>query len=636
MNISAHFRLWFVLTTLCTAALVGCGDKPQPTSVAAAPTAAPTSVPSIPLKFTDVTARAGIHFQHNNGASGLKWIPESVGAGAVFFDYNGDGLPDIFFVNGRNWTPAEVKEYEKTPWGPMEFAYHQKKGGPMRRDIPPPPPPRPGAGVLYRNNGDGSFTDVTRGSGLDTPMYGMGASSADYDNDGRPDLLVTAWPRSYLFHNVSGAGAPRFQEVSEQAGVHDPGWSTSAAWLDYDKDGRLDLFVCHYVKWSPGEDVFGTINGRVGPKSYVGPQQYHGELNRLFHNEGGGRFRDVSARSGIQGKPGEPLESKSLGVVLCDVNSDGWPDLFVANDMMRNYLLQNNRDGTFGEVATIMGVAYSSEGHRRAGMGVDMADIDLSGHDSLLIGNFDGQMLGLYQFQGGTFKDIAPESEVGRASARYLTFGLAFVDVDNDGLPDIFTANGHVQDDIAQNNSRGITYAEPPLLLRNEGGARFRDISAQSGEALKRPMVARGLAYADFDGDGDEDVLLTSNGGPPCLLRNDGGSKNNSIRLLLQGTKSNRSAIGARVEAQVQAPGGAPSGARTLQRVVRGSSSYCSQNELPLTLGLGQAAEASLAVRWPSGASTLLGTVKAGQSITVVEGQGIVKRQPLRRSPKPS
>jgi hypothetical protein len=618
----------FFPATLCVVILVhlvGCTAKQESISGAAVPP------PAVPLRFTDITAQAGIKFKHNNGAFGARWTPETTGSGVAFLDFNNDGYQDIFLVNSRDWTEAEIDAYKNAPWsqGELEHARKKHKGpGLLRKPVRQGRSDKPqgrSVGALYRNNGDGTFTDITAGSGLDIEMYGMGAAVGDYDNDGKVDLYVTALQRNFLFRNLSTQGTAKFQEVAKQAGVQDFGWSTSAAWLDYDRDGNLDLFVAHYVKWSPVADVFQTGGGTE--KIYSSPEAYNGQVNSLYRNIGGGRFRDVSEKAGIHhqetagGSGKRWLVGKGLGVAVCDYNKDGWLDVFVANDMSPNFLLENNKNGTFKEVAAVVGIALSEKGDARAGMGIDTADIDQSDHESVVIGNFNGQMLGLYHNQGGAFVDIAPRSEVGRASYNFLTFGLALVDVDNDSWPDIFAANGHVQDRVSSFNEN-VTYAQRPLLFRNQGQRQFQEIGLQSG--LSKEIVGRGLAYADIDLDGDLDVIISVTGGTPLLLRNDGGNSNNVIRLVLRGTKSNRSAIGALVKVKLsQSQSG-------LRRMVRSGSSYLSQNELPLTLGLGQANKADIiGIRWPSRKVTELKDVAANQVLIVDEEKGVVEQKPF-------
>lgn len=605
------FRLFAIL--LCAAAppaLNGCASSSPSGSVVENVTPKPIRDAKTDVHFTDITKIAGMNFTHINGAFGERMMPESVGSGAAFLDFDGDGYQDIFLVNSRDWTKSEIDAY--------------KSGNNRQRAalVPKTTPQRRAIGALYRNNHNGTFTDVTRGSGLDSEMFGMGAAVGDYDNDGRADLFVTGLNRNYLFHNQSANGQARFVEVAEKAGVRGAGWSTSACWFDYDKDGRLDLFVCHYIEWTPAKDVYASRDGKL--KSYTGPLSYKAEANVLYRNLGGGRFRDVSQSAGISQTLGEnarPLRGGSLGVAMCDYDEDGWPDLIVTNDQRPNFLFHNRGGKTFEEVAVETGIAYSESGQARAGMGVDSGDIDGSGRASILIGNYSDEMLGLYQNQSGVFTDTAPRSSVGRASLKFLTFGCNFLDVNNDGWLDILAVNGHVDDDERNLKSRGVTYRQRPLLLENEGKGRFRDIGAQSGAALAQTVVGRGLAYADIDLDGDLDVLITANSGAPLLLRNDTENANHAIRLQLRGEKSNRDGIGARVIAQV--------GTQKLYRWVRSGSSYLSANELPLTLGLGQNRSADITVEWPSGAKSELKAVASGQVLAVSESKGITVRQPL-------
>ncbi|MBV9864458.1 MAG: CRTAC1 family protein [Abitibacteriaceae bacterium] len=614
-------RLFVVEILMGGIVLTGCGYHNASSPGAAEQTAGP-------LNFTDITAASGIRFQHNNGAFGAKLMPETMGSGVVFIDYDGDGYQDLFFVNSRDWTDAEFNAWKNGP-------------GQQHTDlIPAHRMHHTSLCALYHNNGNGTFTDVTRGSGLDMPIYGMGATVGDYDNDGRPDLYVTCYGRNYLFHNEGGG---KFKDVAAAAGVTSPGWSTSAAWLDYDKDGKLDLFVCHYIKWSPATDLY--ILDTVKLKAYGGPQRYLGEACRLYHNEGHGHFRDVSQQAGItqqivpHGTKRETVKvvGKSLGVAICDYNSDRWPDIVVANDKVPNFFFKNNQNGTFQELGNAVDIAYSAIGSPRAGMGVDAADIDHTGRDSLVIGNFSDEMLALYQNTGdNTFNDVAGHSAVALSSLTALTFGCVFVDVNNDGWPDIFTANGHINQAV-ERFRKDVTYAQRPLLFLNQGRthvegtnsvnqqvATFKDITGQSGEALQKRLVGRGLAYADIDLDGDPDVVISTCGGSAVLLRNDGGNHNNAIRLILEGTKSNRSGIGAVVQAQV--------GPEVIARTLRSGSSYCSQSELAITLGLGQQSAASIvAILWPSGKMMRLNNVKANQIVTVNEDKGIVHQQAFPR-----
>src|SRR5688572_10512715 len=524
------------------------------------------------LTFTDVTAASGIRFVHNSGRAGAKWLPETMGSGVVFFDADGDGWCDLLFINGRDWRAGSGRSVS----------------------------------ALYRNNRKGGFTDVTAGSGLDVVTYGMGAAAGDYDNDGRTDVYVTSLDGDRLYHNEGGA---KFRDVSKAAGIVNASFGTSAAWVDYDKDGRLDLFVANYVQWTPQTDLRCTLDGAT--KSYCTPESYPGTSSKLYRNLGGGRFDDVSRKAGIA----DPT-SKSLGISILDFDSDSWPDLFVANDTQPNKLYRNNRDGTFTDVGLRSGVAYSEDGIARGAMGVDAADYDRSGRPHLLVGNFSNQMLGLYHNEGnGLFVDEAPRSTVGRASLLLLAFGVFFFDYDLDGHPDLFAANGHIDEEIGRVQPK-ISFKQPALLFRNTGKGRFENATSSAGSALSVPVVARGAAYADFDRDGDLDILITTNHGPARLLRNDGGNRNNWIAVRARGVKSNRDGIGAIV--RVTSPGG-----RQWQ-MVRSGSSYASQSDLILTFGLGaDTAVSSVEIEWPSGVRDRATDVPARQLITIEEGRGV-------------
>jgi hypothetical protein len=531
--------------------------------------------PGIPVQFTDVTAQAGIHFVHNAGRSGKKYLPETTGAGCAFFDFDGDGWPDILLVNGRNFAP----------------------GG------------RHTTAALYHNNHNGTFTDVTKGSGLDVEMYGMGVAIGDYDNDGRDDVYITAIEGDHLFHNE---GNGKFRDVTRESGIQNANFGTSAAWLDYDRDGKLDLFVANYVQWSEKGDKYCSLDGKT--KSYCTPDVYKGARSRLFHNLGNGRFEDVTEKAGIG-----DASSKSLGVTVFDFNGDGWPDIFVANDTQANKLYRNLGNGTFKEEGVSAGVAYGEDGTARGAMGTDAIDYDRSGRPSLLVGNFSNQMLALYHNEGsGLFMDEAPSSPVGRASLYSLTFGAFFFDYDLDGFPDIFAANGHIEDQIGRVQPK-IGYAEPPLLFRNLGNKRFENASPKLGPAFAKPLVARGAAYADFDHDGDLDVLISTNNGPAVLLRNDGGNRNHWLSVRLAGTKSNRDGIGAVVRVE--------SAVGKQWNTVHSGSSYCSQSDLALTFGLGGDASANLEVVWPSGAKQQFRGVKANQRVLIDEARGLSSLQ---------
>jgi hypothetical protein len=535
----------------------------------------PAPVAGQQIRFRDITSQAGIHFTHNNGAFGKKWLPETMGPGCAFIDYDNDGYPDILLVNGD------------------DFPGHPHGGATTPK--------------LYHNNRNGTFTDVTRQAGLAVPLFGLGVAVGDYDNDGFDDLFITALGQSHLFHN-NGNGT--FTDVTKAAGLWGPNeFSASAAWVDYDRDGKLDLVVANYVQWSEQGDLYCTVDGTH--KSYCTPESYKGTAVRLWHNLGGGKFEDATERSGM----GDPT-SKSLGITVLDYNGDGWPDILIANDTQPNKLYLNKKDGTFEERGVAAGIGFSEDGVARAGMGVDAADYDRSDHPSVIITNFANQMASLYHNEGnGLFVDEAPQSEVGRATLVTLGFGCFFFDYDNDGWPDIFVADGHIEDAIESVQKR-VRYAEPAHLFRNLGGGKFQEVTSQMGAAFAAPRVARGAAYADIDNDGFLDMLLTTNAGPAFLFHNEGGT-NHSLRVKLVGTKSNRDGIGAVVRVT--------SGADKQTKTLRSGSSYLSQSELVLTFGLGGQGKADwVEIEWPSGLVDRLTNVSAGQTVTVQEGKGVV------------
>ena len=526
------------------------------------------------IQFRDITSQAGIHFIHNNGAFGKKWLPETMGPGCAFIDYDNDGYPDILLVNGEDW-PG-----------------HQRTLSTLK---------------LYHNNHDGTFTDVTRKAGLAVSIFGLGVAIGDYDNDGYDDIFISALGQSRLFHN-NGNGT--FADVTKAAGLWGPNeFSTGAAWVDYDRDGKLDLIVANYVQWSPQTDIYCTLDGVH--KSYCTPESYKGSSARLWHNLGSGKFEDVTQKAGLH----DPT-SKSLGVAILDYNGDGWPDILLANDTQPNKLYLNRKDGSFEERGVAAGIAFSEDGIARAGMGVDTADYDRSGYPSILITNFANQMLSLYHNEGnGLFVDEAPRSEVGRATLVTLGFGCFFFDYDNDGWPDIFVADGHIENEIERVQKR-VAYAESPHLFRNLGGGRFQELTQQMGSAFASPKVARGAAYADIDNDGALDVLLTTNAGRTWLFHNEGGA-NHSLRVKLSGTKSNRDGIGAIVRVNL--------GNGKQWQMLRSGSSYLSQSELVLTFGLGlQEKVDNLEVQWPSGQLDKLANVPGDQTVTIQEGKGII------------
>jgi hypothetical protein len=442
-------------------------------------------------------------------------------------------------------------------------------------------------------------------------MFGMGVAVGDYDNDGYDDLFVTALGQSRLFHN-NGNGT--FTDVTQKAGLLGPKeFSTSAAWVDYDRDGKLDLVVGNYVQWSLEGDLYCTLDGKS--KSYCTPESYKGASVRLWHNRGDGTFEDVTKKAGVW----EPT-SKTLGIAILDYDNDGWPDLLFSNDTQPNKLYRNNGNGTFTEKAVVAGVAFSEDGVARAGMGVDAADYDRSGMASILITNFPNQMLSLYHNEGkGLFVDEAPRSEVGRNSLLTLGFGCFFFDYDLDGWPDILIANGHIDGDI-QRVQPNVKYAMPPHIFRNLGKGNFQEVTKSLGAGFATPRVGRGAAYGDVNNDGRLDLLLSTNGGPVYLFENDfigsAAAANKSLRIKLIGTKSNRDGIGTVVRLTA--------GGESQSEMLRSGSSYLSASELVLTFGLAMHEQAdSIEIRWPSGQVDKLANVAAGQTITVTEGKGI-------------
>ena len=528
--------------------------------------------PSFQLK--DITQPAGVNFRHNSGAFGGKFLPETLGSGCAFLDYDADGYLDMLLINSMDW-PG-----------------HKRGRSTLK---------------LYRNNRNGTFTDVTKAAGLDIELYGMGVAVGDYNNDGFPDLLITCVGQNRLFKNT---GKGTFVDATKTSGLAGrQAFSTSALWFDYDRDGHLDLFVCNYVNWSPEHDVFCSLDGKN--KSYCTPEAYRGATCWLFHNRGDGTFEDVTAASGIF-----DTSSKSLGVAVLDFDQDGWPDLFVANDTQPNKLYRNLRNGKFKDAAVEAGLAFSADGKARAGMGVDVADFENSGRPGIAITNFDSEMVGLYRSPAaGQFDDVSISSGVGGPSKTTLGFGCGFADLDLDGKLDLVVANGHI-DDTVRNIHGNVGYAQPPHLFLNLGKGKFQDVAATHGGDFAVPRVGRGLAFADFDRDGDVDILLTTNNGPAYLFRNDVRSGNRALRLQLTGTKSNRDAIGAVVRIY--------NGGQSQLRMVRGGSSYLSQSELGLTFGVGRADRVDrITVEWPSGGSQEFKNIATGIGYQLNENNGL-------------
>jgi enediyne biosynthesis protein E4 len=526
------------------------------------------------FRLSNVTVAAGLSFQHNAGAFGAKYLPETMGPGCAFLDYDRDGWLDILLINGMDW-PG-----------------HKKRRSTMH---------------LYRNNRNGTFTDVTERAGLAVELYGMGVAVADYDNDGYPDILVTAVGQNRLFRNT---GKGYFVDVTEKAGLGGRNsFSTSALWFDFDRDGHLDLFVCNYVKWSPEHDVFCSVDGKR--KSYCTPEAYRGTTCWLFRNRGDGTFEDVTAKSSIF-----DTTSKSLGVALLDYDRDGWPGLLVANDTQPNKLYRNLRNGAFEDVGVRAGIAFNEDGKARAGMGIDVGDFDNSGSFGIVITNFDNEMIALYQPTGaGTYSDVALKTGVGQASRNSLGFGCLFLDVDLDGKLDLLAVNGHI-DETVRNLPRNVGYAQPPQLFLNEGRNRFRDRAREVGADFATPKVGRGVACGDFDRDGDLDLLIATNQGPALLYRNDVTNGNRSLRIRLTGTKSNRDGIGAVVRVTTSGV--------TQSRMVKTGSGYLSQSELTLTFGLGKRETVDrVLVEWPSGRVEDYKNLRAGE-YECVEEKGVI------------
>ncbi len=531
------------------------------------------NLPQPGFRLADVTGAAGINFKHNNGAFGGKLLPETLGPGCAFLDYDRDGWLDILLVNGMDWSG------------------HRKQRSTLQ---------------LYRNNRNGTFTDVTKRAGLDVEMYGMGVAVADYDNDGFPDLLVTCVGQNRLFHNT---GKGTFVDATKAAGLDGRNaLSTSAVWFDFDRDGLLDLFVCNYVKWSPQTDIACSIDGKH--KSYCTPEAYRGETCWLFRNRGNGTFEDVTAKSGIFDS-----SSKSLGVAMLDSNNDGWPDLVVANDTQPNKLYRNLKNGKFEDVGVEAGLAFSMDGKARAGMGIAVGDFENSGRPGIAVTNFDNEMIGLYRAgSDGNFTDVALTTGVGGASRRMLGFGCVFADLNLDGALDLIAVNGHI-DDSVRAVRRDVAYEQSPQIFLNNGHGSFQDVASAVGGGFAAPKVGRGLAYGDFDRDGDLDLLLTTNNGPAYLYRNDLASGNKSVRFHVQGTKSNRDGIGTVVRIAFAG--------MSQMRIVHSGSSYLSQSELPVTFGVGPHDKVDrVEIAWPSGRTEEFKNLATAKSYLCTEGKG--------------
>lgn len=550
----------------------------------------PLVIPALP--FADITDEAGVSFVHENGADGEKLLPETMSGGGAFFDFDNDGDQDILCINGNVW-----------PWSKQQ-------------------PTKPPTSALFANDGTGRFRDVTAGSGLDVPMFGNGVACGDYDNDGRVDVFITAVGTCHLFHND---GDGKFTDVTVAAGVggSDTAWSTSAGWLDYDIDGDLDLFICHYIEWSREKDqsMEFTLDGKL--RAYGRPTDFTGAFPILYQNNGGGVFTDVSADAGIQVRnpaTGTPL-AKSLGVTFADVNNDGRPDIFVANDTVQNLLFLSQPAGRFLESAASCGVAFDNSGMARGAMGIDAGCFRNSDAVGIAIGNFANEMTALYVCQTpGTafpvFRDEAVSNGIGPVTRVELTFGILFADLDLDSRLDLFAANGHLEEDIRIVQS-SQHYEQPPQMLWNCGPKYDNEFvvvsDKQTTADFLKPMVGRGATMADIDGDGDLDLLVFASGGKPRLLRNSQSSGNHWLRLKLRGVTGNKDAIGAVV--RVSLPDGT-----VLTRSVNPTRSYQSQVELPVTFGLGQHASVkSIAITWPGGGEQLVHADAVDQLIDVTQ-----------------
>jgi hypothetical protein len=528
--------------------------------------------------FRDIAKAAGIHFIHDNAATAEKYLIETMGAGCGWIDYNADGLPDLYMSNG-----AATRLYK---------------------------PKKPLRSALYRNNGDGTFTDVTEKAGVGAEgLFGMGVAVGDYDNDGYPDLLALGYDRSILYHNDRDG---TFSDVTNRAGVANKGkLASSAAWFDYDRDGKLDLAIANYVDWSPDNNIW-CGDEKPGYRGYCHPNKFRGQKPTLYCNNGDGSFTDVTETSGIGARA-----SSGLGVVTLDFDHDGWQDIFIANDANPNFLFRNNRDGSFSEIALQAGVAVSEDGKAEAGMGTDAADIDGDGWLDIFITHLDLEHARLYRnLSDGSFEDATFAAKLGYATFRYSGFGALFIDYDNDGARDIFMANGHILDNIQLYHAE-TRYAEPKLMYRNTGRGIFENVSDKLGPDLQLPRVSRGAAVADVDNDGDLDVLVSNNGQEPQLLLNEGGASNHWLEVALVGVRSNRDGVGARVKVV--------SGGLVSYDQRKGGRSYQSAQDSRLHFGLGAMNKIdTIEIQWPSGSVDTLKNVDADRVITVKEGVGLI------------
>src|SRR5262245_15551451 len=542
--------------------------------------------PNAPVRlpvFRDVAREVGLDFVHTNGASEQRFLPEIMGPGGLFFDFDDDGWLDIFIVDGGSIADPKV----------AATARHR----------------------LFRNKHNGTFEDVTAQSGLRHREYSVGACAGDYDNDGLVDLYVTNYGPNQLFRNL---GHGRFSEVPGAGGAGTALWSTSCAFTDVDRDGFLDLFVTNYVQADVTNNKFCGRRSPVMLRGYCHPLAYDPSPNVLYRNTGKGTFMDVTAKAGIAS-----VRGTGLGVAVTDVKEDGWPDVFVANDGRPNFLFRNKGNGAFEEVGLLAGVSLAADARPRAGMGTAFGDYDGDGKLDLVVTNREFEMHSLFRsLGGGVFTDVTQESGVGPATLPYVGFGVAFLDYDNDGRRDLAIVNGNVVDNIAEFR-KGAKHAQPTLLLRNTGD-RFVNVSKQAGPAFTRETVGRALAKGDIDNDGDLDLLITSNGGPVQLLKNEGGNRNNALLVRVIGTKTNRDGIGARLKLTA--------GGRTFVDQVTSGSSYLTQNDMRVHVGLGTATKVDrLEITWPDGRVVVLEGLPVNHIITVREGQGETQRVPFAR-----
>jgi hypothetical protein len=521
------------------------------------------------VQFVNVAREAGITFKHENGASKEKLMPETFGSGVAWIDFDNDGLPDLFFSNGADLA-------------------HGK--------------PSPG-NVLYHNLGNGKFEDVTAKAGVaGNGMFATGATVGDYDNDGFLDLFVTGYNSRQLFHN-NGDGT--FTDVTAKAGVSGGGWSSSAAWVDYDRDGYLDLFVARYLEYDIKTAPYCGYK-QEGYRMYCDPQQFDGVPAQLFHNNHDGTFTDVSVRAGIANRAG-----KGLGVVVGDIDLDGWPDIFVTNDGVRNFLYRNKGDGTFQDITYTAGTGFDMNGKAMAGMGTEIADFDGDGIPDIFLTAFSREYNTLFRNLGKLqFEDVTLKAGL-QSGFLTLAFGAKLFDYDNDGLLDIFCTNGHVTDNVELYDPQ-LTYRQSDLLYQNIGGGRFKDVSAESGPAFRIKHVGRGAAVADFDNDGDLDIVVADCGGPALLYRNDGGNRNHWLAIKARGRESNRFGLGSKVRITA--------GGATQYREINPSGSYLSTSDMRLYVGLGKETVARrLEIEWPRGKKQVLENVPAGQVLTLDE-----------------